>query len=143
MFKKFVKKHETRIKSLPILLAMISRQRILINNLCGAHNEFIKFTRYQLKLSRIVVVNHSKHLVEWMTKVLADPDDRTFSLLPGVSVSHMIISPPKNSGADCICVALPPNIDEASQHDSLLVHQVSATKQPGLNLQHRYKCYEA
>ena len=67
---------------------------------------FEMFSNYTLSLSRVVVITTVEQQLEWFSLVLEDPDNCTFSLLPGVPVKNIIIMPSTLSGADVICVAV-------------------------------------
>jgi hypothetical protein len=90
-----------------VIMAFLSRQSTIMQSLCSQNRySSSKFHGYNLNLSRVVTISSSEHLTEWITKLLANPNDRTFSLLRGVPVASIILSPPNASGADCICAAL-------------------------------------
>jgi hypothetical protein len=76
-------------------------------------------------------MDEESRFLEWMGKVLADPDERTFSLLPGTPVNQMIISPPSAAGADCICVAIRKGVDAATVCNGAMVQERESRKLRG------------
>jgi hypothetical protein len=86
-------------------------KRAILRNLC-TNTTFAAYADYTLSVSRIVSTEEAAHQLEWFKKVLADPDDCTFSLLPGVPVRNIALLPSVLSGADVICVAVRGGTDE-------------------------------
>jgi hypothetical protein len=86
-------------------------KRAILRNLC-TNTTFAAYADYTLSVSRIVSTEEAAHQLEWFKKVLADPDDCTFSLLPGVPVRNIALLPNVLSGADVICVAVRGGTDE-------------------------------
>lgn len=89
-----------------VALALISRRSSVLKDLCSGHRVFKRYAEYTLQISRVVCTNQADHQLEWFEKVIADPEDDTFSLLPGVPVRNIAILPSVLSGADIICVAV-------------------------------------
>lgn len=91
---------------LAVIMAVINRQKRVLKDICGQSASFQQFANCELALSRVVMINRTVDMLDWMTRVIANPDDRTFPLLLGVPVKNMIISPPTSAGADVVFVAL-------------------------------------
>lgn len=78
----------------------------IFQNLTAGTAAFGNFAGFTLSLSRIVPTSEAAHQLEWFEKVLNDPEDCTFSQLPGVPVKNIAILPSILSGSDVICVAV-------------------------------------
>ena len=89
-----------------VALALISRRDSVLVELCRGHPVFSQYAAYELQISRVVCTSSAEDQHEWFKKVIADPENDTFSLLPGVPVKNIAILPSVLSGADFICVAL-------------------------------------
>jgi hypothetical protein len=86
-------------------------KRAILRTLC-TNTTFAAYADYTLSVSRIVSTRGAEHQLEWFKKVMADPDDCTFSLLPGVPVRNIALLPNVLSGVDVICVAVRGGTDE-------------------------------
>lgn len=100
-----------------VALSLLCRGSLALRALV-AETIFEKYSAHVLSLDRIVRTSTVDEQLEWFRRVLADPDDCHFSLLPGVPVKKIILLPSVLSGADGICVALPQQPAEHSVPDS-------------------------
>jgi hypothetical protein len=88
-----------------VALSILSRRATAMRALCQTHAELGRFGDYTLDIERIVEIRSAEQQLEWLGRVLADPDECAFSLLPGVPVKTMVLLPCGNSGADLIFIA--------------------------------------
>jgi hypothetical protein len=96
-----------------VMLALICQGDSVLKTLCMEHSCFRQFAaHFDLEINRVVKINDANEEMEWVEKGMRDPNDQTFSALPGVPIKNIAIFPHKNSGADCLCFATSLN-DEA------------------------------
>jgi hypothetical protein len=89
-----------------VILSLINRQDYILKSLSAINKNFARCAKYSLCLTRVVSIKEAKYQNEWFEKVISNPNDDTFSLLPGVAVKNIVIQPHPSSGSDCICVAV-------------------------------------
>jgi hypothetical protein len=91
-----------------VALSILSRRATAMRALCQTHADLGKFGDYTLDIERIVEIRSAEQQLEWLGRVLADPDECAFSLLPGVPVKSMVLLPCNCPGADLVFVASRP-----------------------------------
>jgi hypothetical protein len=105
------------------LTLLTNRSKGLVSNLIAGHSNtrFRDFEGYCLEIDHIVRTRTATQQLEWFTKITANPNDDTFSLLPGVPVRTIAILPNVLSGADVICGAtLPEDVVDHGASSSTL-----------------------
>jgi hypothetical protein len=98
-----------------VVLSLLCRGSLALSALV-AETDFEKYSTFTLSLDRVVNTSKAEDQLEWFRRVLDDPDDCNFSLLPGVPVKKIILLPSVLSGADGICVALPSDQQQSAEH---------------------------
>ena len=98
-----------------VVLSLLCRGSLALSALV-AETDLEKYSTYTLSLDRVVYTSKAEDQLEWFRRVLDDPDDCSFSLLPGVPVKKIILLPSVLSGADGICVALPSGQQQSAEH---------------------------
>ena len=98
-----------------VVLSLLCKGALALRALVAGTN-FEMYSSYVLSLDRIVRTSTVDEQLEWFRRVLADPDDCHFSLLPGVPVKKIILLPKVLSEADGICVALPRDQQQPAEH---------------------------
>lgn len=85
-------------------LSLLYRSKDFMMSMCN-NTSFDEFKDYSLSLDRLVCTVTVDQQLEWFEKILKNPDDCSFSLLPGIKVKNIAILPSVLSGADLICAA--------------------------------------
>lgn len=98
-----------------VVLSLLCRGSLALHGLVAGTN-YVKYSTYVLSLDRIVSTSTVHEQLEWFQRVLDDPDDCHFSLLPGVPVKKIVLLPSVLSGTDGICVALPGDQQQPVEH---------------------------
>lgn len=89
----------------------------LLSILCRGTRWEKEYSHYELNISHIVGTSSVQDQEEWFRKLMTNPEDNTFSLLPGVPVKSILVLPSTLSGADVILVAMKKEITDAYSGD--------------------------
>ncbi len=96
---------DTRQLGCAVALSLMFKQETFLRQMCSG-TAFEDYADHTLSLSRIVSISAAEHQLEWLQKVLANPEDCSFSLLAGVPVKNIVIVSSTSCGEEVICVAL-------------------------------------